>query len=934
MADSVVNFLTDKLTSTLLQKLTEEVSLVVTFKEDFESICDELVHIKCLLNDARDKTGSQSMTNWLRQLKDFLNDAMDIVEEFEGSDNFCVSIFPYFMGRKIKDLKKRINQINATGSKYLTYLTSFVDVNASSEEERRNSSSHLLRKEEEPVGIQDEIDAITEEILKENAPVIIAIVGTGGQGKTRLVQHVFNNERVEKRFRHRVWLSVSQKIDIEHLLHDIAEQIQLPGDELTIQLPGDDHHKLTVQLPKDYHKKLKDVGTEGLRDRIQRHLKGQREPSLFVFDDVWHKDILQWIGLELQSQINKKNKIIVTTRDKGVSNSMGAQIYQMKYLSDEERMELFCIHAFQDLAYRKLPEDLECFRYRILEKCTKLPMAVEAIGTSMAGARRIPNHWEAALGRVRKANVINEQLMPTLRLSFNALPYNLKACFLYFASFPPDTPVKSECLVYAWLAIFREFVPAGVQAVNVAWSYIDQLVDRCVIQASRIGADGRVKYCVMHDFFHIFALSESHKEAKCLLKPGEDLKHLPVGDCKDARRISLAKNDIEAINETMECSSLRILLLFENSKLKSISSSFFKELRHLAVLDLSRTQIKSLPSSVGNLQRLKFLNLSGTKIEKLPKFLSGLGSLQFLDVSNCQDLRRLHSGIGKNKSMLHLNVKGCNKLEFLPSGISKLGNSLQTLKLKGVLFKPAASSFGWVDFSDLSNLQHLSITFNRDSISKEFYWPWTLGAMRKMRILSLQYDDSLQGPLRRESDDRCETFGDRCPVPRGVEWMEHLEILRLSKCRLLVPRPDWMFQLHNLMVLVLHGDDSSSADDYKGLEKIVNLRKLRLCSNEKCRSFPAEFGEPHAFPKLKNLIIEDFYCLENLPTLQDKAMPTLMHLEIKNCMRLKHIPEGLENLKSLEELELDKRLEENLLSGNSWQTLNTRKIKIKFFDAV
>lgn len=117
---------------------------------------------------------------------------------------------------------------------------------------------------------------------------------------------------------------------------------------------------------------------------------------------------------------------------------------------------------------------------------------------------------------------------------------------------------------------------------------------------------------------------ESKKEAKCLLKVGKGLKHFPVWDCKDIGRISLAKNDIEAIKETFQCSSLCVLLLFEKSNLKSISACFFKELRYLVVLDLSQTQIKTLPRSIEKLNRLKFLNLSGTKTEKLPESLSGL----------------------------------------------------------------------------------------------------------------------------------------------------------------------------------------------------------------------------------------------------------------------------------------------------------------------
>jgi disease resistance protein RPM1 len=226
--------------------------------------------------------------------------------------------------------------------------------------------------------------------------------------------------------------------------------------------------------------------------------------------------------------------------DKAVSNAIANYTRQIQYLSDEERLELFCFHA--DLPDNKLSKDLECLRTQILEKCTKLPTAVEEIATSMAEVTRTPTHWKEALRRLDKAAIINKHVTPTLRSSYNALPYNLQACFLYFASFPSDTAINSEYLVYAWLASFRELVSGGAQAVDVAWIFIEQLVDRCAIQASRVSGDGRVKSCLMQEFFHILALSESEKEAKCFLKHGEALnefQEFPFIECKDARRVSL-----------------------------------------------------------------------------------------------------------------------------------------------------------------------------------------------------------------------------------------------------------------------------------------------------------------------------------------------------------------------------------------------------------
>ena len=57
---NVVHFLADRLGSAFEEKLKEEVSLVVTFKEEFESIYYEIRHIKSMLHDAVEQTNSQS----------------------------------------------------------------------------------------------------------------------------------------------------------------------------------------------------------------------------------------------------------------------------------------------------------------------------------------------------------------------------------------------------------------------------------------------------------------------------------------------------------------------------------------------------------------------------------------------------------------------------------------------------------------------------------------------------------------------------------------------------------------------------------------------------------------------------------------------------------------------------------------------------------
>jgi hypothetical protein len=50
-------------------------------------------------------------------------------------------------------------------------------------------------------------------------------------------------------------------------------------------------------------------------------------------------------------------------------------------------------YTFPELKDSKLPRELKIFHHLILDKCLRLPLAVEAIATSMAAVTMIPHHW-------------------------------------------------------------------------------------------------------------------------------------------------------------------------------------------------------------------------------------------------------------------------------------------------------------------------------------------------------------------------------------------------------------------------------------------------------------------------------------------------------------------------------------------------------------
>jgi hypothetical protein len=127
---AVVSALIDKFTPMVADKLSQEVSLIVNFRKDFEFFCEELFSIKCLLTDAGEKRNSSLVSNWLDSLEDFVADAEYLVEQCGAVDNIFAKLkFRLKMGHKIRELKERLKQIQRN-AKNLKLLASVLDVNA------------------------------------------------------------------------------------------------------------------------------------------------------------------------------------------------------------------------------------------------------------------------------------------------------------------------------------------------------------------------------------------------------------------------------------------------------------------------------------------------------------------------------------------------------------------------------------------------------------------------------------------------------------------------------------------------------------------------------------------------------------------------------------------------------------------------------------
>ncbi|XLR43996.1 hypothetical protein S83_028656 [Arachis hypogaea] len=123
-------------------------------------------------------------------------------------------------------------------------------------------------------------------------------------------------------------------------------------------------------------------------------------------------------------------------------------------------------------------------------------------------------------------------------------------------------------------------------------------------------------------------------------------------------------------------------------------------------LDLSKTAIESLHTSIGSINNLRSLNLKSLRLEHLPTDLSALKSLEYLNLS-CNGLEfhkdQLHVLFNGLQSLQILHLKDCSKLFELPDNISALSELLE-LRLDGssIITLPAS-------IKNLQKLETLSL---------------------------------------------------------------------------------------------------------------------------------------------------------------------------------------------------------------------------------
>ncbi|XP_072151431.1 disease resistance protein RPM1-like [Setaria viridis] len=379
---------------------------------------------------------------------------------------------------------------------------------------------------------------------------------------------------------------------------------------------------------------------------------------LVLLDDVW--DAEAWFDIRSAFIDNgTRSRIIITTRSQDVANLAKSRIILLKPLPEKEAWCLFCNTTFREDADGECPRHLEHWALKILDKCGGLPLAIVSVGNLLALKEKSEFAWKNihdSLVWVESTDHGMGQVSSILNLSIDDLPYHLKRCFLYCSIYPEDFFVKRKILIRMWIA--EGFVEEKNHATmeDVADDYLNELVQRSLLQVVMKNEFGRAKRFQIHDLIRELILNFR------FLYPGKAVV-LPIGmenlTClQTLKYIEADEKTVESLRSLKQMRSLELFGVHEGNIIHLPSS--ISKMSHLLCLGIGDSigLLSSLP-------RLIDLSLVDAYEEKSLTFAAGIENLMHLKNLELSDMpieltekvqERQESSEGKHQDARHATI--------------------------------------------------------------------------------------------------------------------------------------------------------------------------------------------------------------------------------------------------------------------------------------
>ncbi|XP_022845056.1 putative late blight resistance protein homolog R1A-10 [Olea europaea var. sylvestris] len=652
MAEASVEFLLQNLKDLLLYNA----HLILDVKEQVNSLYKNIDLFKALLKDAaKIRNKNDFLKTTMNQIRDVVYEAEDIIDRFvsesaarkaQGSIEKTIKKLGHTkarrnVGRDIETISAEVKKIHDDKKEFILKALQQEGEGFAGIPKKREAP---IVEEDNVVGFQDEAKKVIKLLTEGSEELeVISIVGMPGLGKTTLAKMMFRDSTIKYEFYNRVWVFVSQEYSRKDVFLNILRHFDPPSDDMY---------------------KMDD---EELAGKIRHVL--EKEKYIIFMDDVWSNEA--WDGLKIAFP-DKKNgsRILLTTRMKTVARHAKRNLepHDLRFLDDKESWELL---KWKALHSKECPEELEGDGKHIAKECKGLPLAIVVIG----GILRDNNneiHWWKNVARSVDAYIVSDQektMANFIEMSFNHLPYHLKACFLYFGMFPEDFQIPVWKLVRLWIA--EGFIQEieGISLEGRAEEYLEDLVNRNLVMVGERRLNGKIKTCHVHDMLHVFCRMQAAEENFFHeIKQFDPSKYSPSDhEWQKHRRLCIHSCVYSYLSSKPIGPNVRSFLCFSSddfdlppADISSISGNF--EL--LRVLDGKAIYFPRFPNDLTELIHLRYLVLS-CHFKILPETFSRLWNLQTVIVQTSSRTLEIKADIWKMMRLRHLKTNS-NTSSSLP----------------------------------------------------------------------------------------------------------------------------------------------------------------------------------------------------------------------------------------------------------------------------
>ncbi|XP_028755828.1 putative disease resistance RPP13-like protein 1 [Neltuma alba] len=873
MAEALLSAVFNVLLERLTPEITDLINKIVGKKLDdklLNHLRPSLIAARAVLNNAelRQFKKDLAVKEWLNELKDAVYDLEDLMDEIStrAATQKQVPSFS-FASLTLRDTSMA-NKLEAISDR-IEYIVRQKDA---LELKKGTETCPETLSWRPPVTSHVEVSQVygrnkaKEDIIKlmldgEGGPLsVIPIWGMGGVGKTTLVNLVYKD--VKQKFDLTAWVCVSETFDLLKIAQTIIKSIDQDSacDNMDLNL---------------------------LRDRLAEKIEGKK--FLVILDDLWNHDYTDWDVLKSLLHNGVEGcKILVTTREEDVALMVTtiSSSYRLDLLSDEDCLLVFAAHAFH-FKDSNVNSCLEKIGSDVASKCRGLPLAAKVLGGLFRSKSRIED-WNNIL-KESMWDSFDDKIIPALGVSYYYLPPHLKQCFAYCSLFPEDYTFDKDELIMMWMAEgFLGTTKRKMTLEEVGEGYIDDLTSRSFFQPLPENHEYiiRDRHFVMHDLIHelathvagdfYFRLRENRN------KIGPMTRHL---SCNFQNYLGLDHEVFQKLKGLRTFIGLESP--FENAS--HILSSNLKYLRTLSLAGLPN--LKMVPGSIGNFIHLRYLDLSYTNIASLPDSICKLYNLQTLKLRECCSLLILPSDMQELKNLRHLDVTNTT-LKEMPRGLGKL----KDLQFLSDFIVGKEQETGITELGGISNLKGCIEVSRLENVKNE---DEADGArmMEKKRIESLTLYWSDFGDAEDTSRER------NILAKLRPHWdLKQLEVY----CYKGTIFPDWLGSPSYYNMTSLGLTDCENCCMLPPLGQLPALKTLDIYGLKRVKSIGDEFLKADdcssmiPFPSLEYLSFSIMLSWEQWLSTDMEAFPKLRKLRIESCPKLVgSLPSRLLSLETL-----------------------------------